>query len=384
MTFGDTIKQLLEERERVILPGFGNLEVKESGGASFPSGKRIDPPGLIIRFDSSYSKDDGLLATRYSQAGGPDREEAEQQILELVDAIRFALDKGESYPLNDAGVFSRDDEGKVYFQPNPLWVLEPDQYGLGSMDLLELVDLPDEEDEVFNLASEEDNSPVSADKPEAEPEAVPDDGTLLELSDEEEVETTAPEEPASKPVAKLVTNQAPKPLTKRISKPKAPGEETHGSGRKTGLWRIIWIVAGILIVVLAVLLILPPEKESPAEGTDQSQEAPVEQQPVQPVEQDPIVEPDQAEIEEELSPAVESEDEHHFYIIAGSFRNLANASELQDRLKDKSYPAEVMITENRMYRVIVATYATSAEAERDLAELKTQPGLESCWLLVNE
>ena len=107
-------------------------------------------------------------------------------------------------------------------------------------------------------------------------------------------------------------------------------------------------------------------------------------QPVQPVEQDPLVEPDQAEIEEELSPAVESKDEHQFYIIAGSFRNLANASELQDRLKDKSYPAEVMITENRMYRVIVATYATSAEAERDLAELKTQPGMESCWLLVNE
>lgn len=375
MTFGDTIKQLLEERERVILPGFGNLEVKESGGGRFPSGKRIDPPGLIIRFDSSYSKDDGLLATRYSQLGEPDKEEAEQQILELVDAIRFALDKGESYPLNDAGIFSRDDEGKVHFQPNPLWVLEPDQYGLGSMELLELDDLVDEEGDSFEISTEELDSPDEGSLSDIEEETIPEDGTLLELSEEEEVETeaAAPEDTPSKPVAKLVTSQAPKPLNKRISNPKSPGENEE-SGKRSGLWRIIWLVAGLLIIVLVVLLIIPSDKAAPT----------VEQETERPLEQDQIPEPDQAEIEKELTPAVEVVDEHHFFIIAGSFRNLVNASELQDKLKENGYPAEVMITENRMYRVIVATYATSGEAERDLADLKTQAGLESCWLLVNE
>ena len=62
VTIGESIKQLLEERKRVILPGFGNLEIKESGGVIPSSAKRIDPPGLIVRFDSSFSKDDGLLA----------------------------------------------------------------------------------------------------------------------------------------------------------------------------------------------------------------------------------------------------------------------------------------------------------------------------------
>ncbi len=76
-------------------------------------------------------------------------------------------------------------------------------------------------------------------------------------------------------------------------------------------------------------------------------------------------------------------EEHSFFIIAGSFRHLKNASDLQDQLKVRGYPAEVMITENRMYRVSVSSYATKPEAERALAGVKADPGLESSWLLSN-
>jgi len=37
-----------------------------------------------------------------------------------------------------------------------------------------------------------------------------------------------------------------------------------------------------------------------------------------------------------------------------------------------------------MYRVIVCSFATQAEAEVKLRELKTVKGLESSWLLSNE
>ncbi len=70
VTIGENVKQLLEERKRVILPGFGNLEVKESGGAVPSSAKRIDPPGLMVRFDGSFSKDDGMLSNAFSLYGG--------------------------------------------------------------------------------------------------------------------------------------------------------------------------------------------------------------------------------------------------------------------------------------------------------------------------
>jgi cell division protein FtsN len=90
------------------------------------------------------------------------------------------------------------------------------------------------------------------------------------------------------------------------------------------------------------------------------------------------------EKEEEPEPRPVTDQTDHFFIIAGSFKNLANASELQDKLKARGFPAEVMITENRMYRVSVASFPTSGEAERELPRFKSQPGLESCWLLANE
>ena len=402
MTIGESVKQLLEERKRVILPGLGNLEVKESGGAVPTSAKRIDPPGLMVRFDSSFSKDDGLLANAFSLYGGLDTEEAQQQVLELVDAIRFALDKGEPYALGNAGIFIRDDEGKIHFQSESAWVLDADQYGLGSMDLLELEDLPLEEEERVE------NS-VEADEPAQEKEPEIEAGPLLELSEEEETtpeaepetkpETKAEEKPetkseetaeksAPKPVAKLVTKQAPKPLSKRISKPAGP-EKKEKVERRSGLWRVLWILAGILIVVLVVLLLIPNDRtepvqsEQPAQTEQPDQTGQAESSTETQEQETPVTEQEDPSVDEtDPAPLVEEADQ--FVIIAGSFRNLANASELQDKLKAQGYPAEVMITENRMYRVSVASYPTSGEAERGLENLKSKPGMESCWLLSNE
>ena len=148
-----------------------------------------------------------------------------------------------------------------------------------------------------------------------------------------------------------------------------------------------------MIVALVVLLLIPSDKTGqlqsgqptqsdqasqdgqaagPAESSKEPQvsETPVTQQ------EDPLV--------DETDPAPLVEEADQFVIIAGSFRNLANASELQDKLKAQGYPAEVIITENRMYRVSVASYPTSGEAERGLENLKSKPGMESCWLLSNE
>ncbi|MCP4313875.1 MAG: hypothetical protein GY790_21685 [Bacteroidetes bacterium] len=372
MTIGNSIKQLLEERKRVILPGFGNLEVKESGGSVTTSGKRIDPPGLTIRFDSSYSKDDGVLAAAFTKAGGVDKEEAEQQVLELVDAIRFALDKGENYPLDDTGIFRRDEEGKTFFQADPSLMLEPDQYGLGSMDLLELEDLPLEEDKATQAVPESEPVPKAAEEPVPEP-----------------VEKT---EPAEKPIP----GPAPRPIAKTVSQPYEPWKQEKAKSR-SGLWRVIWIVTGVLVVVLVALIFVPAGKlgifgkkelheqaiqaEEPAatpEIPDQHQAEEVE------TDETPQSEPEQPVVKEAEPEPVPAQPENHFFIIAGSFKHLGNASELQDKLKDSGYPAEVMITENRMYRVSVDSYSTRQEAESSMARMKSEPGLESCWLLSNE
>jgi len=336
MIIGKYIKQLLDERKRVLLPGFGNLEVKETGGGVPTSGNRIDPPGLLIRFDTGYSKDDGLLASVFAAGEEFDEVEAGQRILELVDAIKFALDKGESYEIPEAGTFSRADDGKIHFKVDPQWVLEPDQYGLESMDLLELEELPSKE-----------------------------------------------------PLKKAVrSEQEQAPPAKKVIKTSTPLTELHPPEKNTprfNKWRVIWIVAGVLAVILVALIFIPvdtirkPKPMDPTVTGSPGTEVPAREESATPA-LDSDDRTGEATTTDEPDPV---EVEHNFFIIAGSFKHLKNASDLQDQLKAKGYPAEVMITENRMYRVSVSSYATKELAERSLAGMKATPGLKSCWLLSN-
>ena len=370
MIVGKYIKQLLDERKRVILPGFGNLEVIEKGKTP-TSGNRIDPPGLLIWFDAGYSKDDGLLASVLAAGAKMDEEEAGQRVLELVDAIKFALDKGESYAIPEMGTLNRDDDGKVHFKVDPNWVLEPDQYGLESVDLLELEELPEEEKEVPEM-----------EKPEESPSSV--------KSKAKAEESPATDKSEAKPEA-----QPPLRPVLRTSNLTADHKPAKKKPRHTIRWRIIWIVTGALILVLVGLIFIPAgndrklkQKEPAVTGTEKTdvRTKPIETTEDQTSEEQQIPEDQTTEsTETEETPAVEEPlpevQEHKYFIIAGSFKHLKYASDLQDQLKARGYPAEVMVTENRMYRVSVSSYATQEQAEQDLAGIKAESGLESCWLL---
>ncbi len=327
----------------MILPGFGNLEIKETAGEIPEAGKRIDPPGVNIIFDSNFSKDDGLLASSLAGDENLDPEEASQQVLELVDNIKFSLDKGVPCPVAGAGTFDRDDEGKVYFTPEREWILEPDQYGLEPMDLPELV-------QPRAKVSDKKAEPVKAKEP-VKP---------------------APETPTEP--AKPVVHATPSPLPPREPQKQ---EKPH---RKTKMWRIIWAVVVVLIVILLVILFVPTDRLNiinPAE-TEATGPGTIEtDQPADP-EETPAV------VTEETPPAMELALVDSYFLIAGSFRHLGYASELEDQLKAMGYQTDVMVTEIRMYRVSVGGYATKEEALENLEKIRSAPGMESCWLLSNE
>jgi len=331
MIIGKYIRQLLNDSKLVVFPGFGNLEVKEVKGAVSQTGDRINPPGLTVKFDSGFSKDDGLLAATMVYGEGMEQEDADQRVLELIDAIKFALDKGEPFLLHETGTFLKDDNGKVHFQTVSDWVLEPDHYGLESLDLLELEELPREE--------------------------------------------TSREANAAKKATHVTLVKAHEP---RLS---------GRSGRINNRWRAIYITAGTLIVILVVLIFIP-KKRPPIEAIQQNrqhQEESTAEETV-PGSQGNQTQPEEAQPEEaqpdeqEPDPVVVAS---NFYIIAGSFKHLQNASEMQDQLKARGYKSEVLITENRMYRVTVASFATEAEAEKVLSGMNSEAGLKSAWILTN-
>lgn len=359
MIIGKYIKLLLGEGKRVILPGFGNLELKETGNVAGGGVDHMEPPGPRIRFDGGYSKDDGLLAGALSDGEKANPEEARQQVLELVDAIKFALDKGEPYLIPELGSFSRDSDGKVHFKVDPSWILHPEQFGLEPLDLLELDENEDIEQAPEEPVQLKGDEPFAVEKERAGPDyASPETGKAYRR-------TTA-----------------------------TAGRPERGGAKK---WRAVWIVAATLIIILLVLIMIPADKlnipgrktpppavTDPGESSVPQTTAPVEELPVEESDFESLT-PERLEEEpmETMETEPSAEEMNKYFLIAGSFSHLRNASDLQDKLKERGIGAEVMITENRMYRVSVGAFATVGEAESELARVKSMPGMESVWILSN-
>jgi len=330
---GNYIKQLLLEHQRVILPGFGNLVLEESGLGLSETGDKISPPGLTIKFDASFSKDDEKLTSRFAEGAVITKEEAKQQVLEFIDRIRFTLDKGETFRIKGLGLFYRDDDQKVCFDVDTDWIIDPEKYGLESIELLEL------ENETI------------------------------------EAEGKNTEEP-------LLTG------------------ESESSGKKANKWRIIWILVASLIFILAVVMLIPV-KEEKGTGIKFGREGIIIKRPgtgkqsaesvSEKIEEDIItVSPEEIKeiteeesIDEDKDKKVEQVVQNKYFIVAGSFSKLQNAIDMQDRLKAEGYPSEIIITENRLYRVSLFGYPTKSEALRQLDNVTKNKQFENSWVMAN-
>lgn len=342
---GKYIRQILSKQEAVIFPGFGSLVFAEGKGSKGSDGK-IEPPGMLIKFDAEHPREDGKLAEEYAEGEGIEFEEARQQVLELVDAIKFKLDKGEKYNLELLGTFWRDDDNRIHFEKDPNWVVDPELFGLNSLDLLEL----DSEE-----AKEEEASPIQDRKGS---EAEPAEGK----AEAEKRATTSGEKKATPGVVR-------KPVNK---------------------WKIIWIVVGSLFVVLVLILLIPTGNSvefgkdgiiiRDTAGQETSTQATGEEEKTQ----EEISEPDLPGTTEEIIPETPEEppvQSNRYFLIAGSFQNLQNATELMEELKSAGYPAEIIITENRSYRVSIKSYPTKQEALNDIEKVRASSGHDKAWLL---
>lgn len=350
--FGKYIRQILSRQETVVFPGFGSLVLKEGSGIKGEDGK-IDPPGMVIKFDSTHPLGDGKLASEYAQGEGIATEEARQQLLELVDAIKFKLDKGEEYDLPLVGRFSRDNDNRIHFQKDQNWVIDPELFGLNSLDLLELETAPEKESE----------SP------------------LISPSETKREPAQHKKEPAKKII------QQKEAIDKK--------HEVKSARKPVNKWKIIWIVIGSLIAVLVLILLIPAGEGG--DGIEFSKDGIVlkdsqsESRP-ESVKRDKRVNADKPETESSANeeseesevnahtPNVASSSVNSYYIIAGSFQNLQNAADLSERLKSNGFPSEIIYTENRLYRVSVKSYATKNEAQSDLNNVKSASGMESAWI----
>lgn len=129
------IEILLLSNDCVIVPELGGF-MAHHVDARFEEGENTFlPPLRTLGFNPQLKMNDSLLAQSYSEAYDISYPEAMRRIESEVSELRQHLDNEGRYEMNDIGVFSMNDEGRIEFEPCEAGILTPGFYGLSSFDM---------------------------------------------------------------------------------------------------------------------------------------------------------------------------------------------------------------------------------------------------------
>lgn len=132
------IASLLVRHNCVILPRFGGLIGSYQSAQKSEESGMIAPPYKEIIFNRSLSHNDGLLINSYSVDFNVSYNEAERQVIALIDSIQKRILVGESVTLGEIGVFRMDSEGNVYFKQSDAINLLDKSFGFEAIQMVPL------------------------------------------------------------------------------------------------------------------------------------------------------------------------------------------------------------------------------------------------------
>jgi len=113
------ISELLCQHECVIVPGFGGFITSYAPAKIHPVHHTFTPPSKDILFNANLRRNDGLLANHIAEAVGLSYTDALEQIRIFVSECTSRLnEKKEEVTFTDIGVFSLNDEGAIQFRPD--------------------------------------------------------------------------------------------------------------------------------------------------------------------------------------------------------------------------------------------------------------------------
>jgi nucleoid DNA-binding protein len=127
----------------VIVPGFGGFIGNYSPASVDRSSGTFFPPVKKISFNRNLNHNDGLLVGRLSEAAGINYGDARSLVEEYAAGLLKKLNRGEKVTIDHIGVFSRNYEGSIQFEPDQGANYFLDSFGLESfrMDTLEGYDV---------------------------------------------------------------------------------------------------------------------------------------------------------------------------------------------------------------------------------------------------
>lgn len=112
------ISFLLYRHDCVVVPEFGAFITQKSNSAYTPETAVFSPPSKKIAFNPSLILNDGLLVQELAQSTGISFEKAKEEIETTVRFWKNHLNTNSSLVLAELGNFTKDETGRLEFEPN--------------------------------------------------------------------------------------------------------------------------------------------------------------------------------------------------------------------------------------------------------------------------
>lgn len=386
------IADYLLSHGKVFFPGLGTLKITQKGAGV--RGGKFSPPSTSLKFTSEVIPEEdnhfpGLIAENERCS----LEDARQAILEYIDEIRFAFNKGEAFTMEGICRFFIDEDNNIEVMKDPGLIIDPENYGLESFEVEGFEEMKTREETKLQETS-------SAKETQKE---------KIELVLDVEHDMRKFEETYVSPVRKepAVPHAEKRESVKRPIVPEYPFYEMpdhHRRNRKL----LIGAIASAFIVVLAIVIISQVSdswnkrinrneifrsskdlevnddfsnlKDEDFDFDEMVGEMQKEGETSPALEGEGSVEPGSAESGAEGLPAPGG-NYIEYHIIAGSFSAYENARELQQQLTLLGYPSLVIEPRTGIYRVSAISFRDKVTALNELVKFREKTGMESSWLM---
>ncbi len=130
MEVNQYIKDLLFTHDSVIISGLGGFEAKYQPAKINPADNTMLPPTKEIAFNAQLTQDDGLLANYLVSKENITTDEAKKKIEDFVKSCNEKLAAGEKVAFTDIGELSTDAQKNLVFTPLVAQNLLSDSFGL--------------------------------------------------------------------------------------------------------------------------------------------------------------------------------------------------------------------------------------------------------------
>ena len=134
------IEYLILRHDCVTVPGWGAFIANYQPARVDSEFGCIFPPCRTVGFNASLTHSDGLLTSSIARGNGITYDNASALIAEEVNAMRHALESGESITFGRLGSFSLNDEGSIVFEPATATNTAPDYTGLIAVKAVDLAE----------------------------------------------------------------------------------------------------------------------------------------------------------------------------------------------------------------------------------------------------